>query len=135
LGGFNGFFQETGGPPSFDRTQALTVNYLYNLPGGARKGTFLDNSAARLVLNGWQLSGITRISTLTKCRQQPIDISLVVIHGGRNPNAVRIDGDIDPFPLESCRKFPRVFLREGDDRRSAPGRCHGMEPKARQLAL
>ena len=51
------------GPLSFDRTQSLTFNYVYNVPGGARKGSFLDNPAGRLILNGWQLSGITSITS------------------------------------------------------------------------
>jgi hypothetical protein len=50
------------GPLNFDRTQQATFNYIYSIPGGARKGTFLDNAAGRLVLGGWQLSGLTSMS-------------------------------------------------------------------------
>jgi hypothetical protein len=51
------------GPLTFDRTQSLSFNYIYNIPGVARTGTFLDNVAGRLVLNGWQFSGLTSISS------------------------------------------------------------------------
>ncbi len=50
------------GPLDFDRTQMLTVNYLFNLPDVASKFHF-DNVAGRGLLNGWQLSGITAISS------------------------------------------------------------------------
>lgn len=50
------------GPLTFDRTQSLSFNYIYDVPGLSRKG-FLDNGAARVVLNGWQFSGLTSISS------------------------------------------------------------------------
>jgi hypothetical protein len=42
------------GPLDFDRTQMLTVDYVYELPNLA------DSGAAKFLVNGWQLSGITR---------------------------------------------------------------------------
>ncbi|MEZ5400656.1 MAG: carboxypeptidase-like regulatory domain-containing protein [Bryobacteraceae bacterium] len=42
------------GPLDFDRTQMLTIDYVYELP------RFADSGPAKFVLNGWQLSGITR---------------------------------------------------------------------------
>jgi hypothetical protein len=53
------------GPLLFDRTQMLTVNYLFNLPEFATKSQHLNNVVGRTVLNGWQLSGITAISSGT----------------------------------------------------------------------
>jgi len=50
-------------PLTYDRTQTLVVNYVYNVPGAARKGTFLDNPVGRSVLNGWQITGITSLSS------------------------------------------------------------------------
>jgi hypothetical protein len=47
----------------FDRTQILTLNYIYNLPAGARKGTFLNNPVGRIILNSWEISGITSFSS------------------------------------------------------------------------
>jgi hypothetical protein len=44
------------GPAGFDRSHVFTVDYVYLLPGfGDRWGGF-----AKVVLNGWQVSGITR---------------------------------------------------------------------------
>jgi hypothetical protein len=51
------------GPLTYDRTQTLVINYVYNVPGGARRGTFLDNAVARGVLNNWQITGITSFSS------------------------------------------------------------------------
>jgi len=51
------------GPLTFDRTQVLTVNYIIDLPRGARPGTVLDNAVWRTILNGWQVSGITSMSS------------------------------------------------------------------------
>jgi len=51
------------GPLDFDRTQMLTVNYLLNLPDFARRFGYLNNAAGRGLLDGWQLSGITAISS------------------------------------------------------------------------
>jgi hypothetical protein len=48
------------GDLSFDRRQYINIDYLYNIPDGA-KG-FLNNVAGRELLNGWQLSGITGYS-------------------------------------------------------------------------
>ena len=51
------------GPLDFDRTQMLTVNYLFDLPDFAARSRFLDNSVGRKMLNGWQLSGIAAFSS------------------------------------------------------------------------
>ena len=48
------------GDLTFDRRQYINIDYLYNIPNGA-KG-FLDNLVGRELLNGWQLSGITGYS-------------------------------------------------------------------------
>jgi Carboxypeptidase regulatory-like domain/TonB-dependent Receptor Plug Domain len=51
------------GPLSLDRTQVLTVNYIYDIPSLARTGSFLDNRAGKMVFDGWQFSGLTSISS------------------------------------------------------------------------
>jgi hypothetical protein len=51
------------GPLDFDRTQMLTVNYLFNLPEFASKSSYLNHALGRGALNGWQLSGLTAISS------------------------------------------------------------------------
>ncbi len=43
------------GPLDYDRTQILTIDYVYELPKFAR-----SSGVAKAVLNGWELSGITR---------------------------------------------------------------------------
>ncbi len=46
------------GPASFDRRHVLAINYVYAIP------TFEKNSAAlRALTGGWQISGVTQIST------------------------------------------------------------------------
>ncbi|PWU12578.1 MAG: hypothetical protein C5B51_00360, partial [Terriglobia bacterium] len=51
------------GPLTYDRTQTMVFNYVYNVPGGARKGSALDNVAGRVILNNWQISGITSFTS------------------------------------------------------------------------
>jgi len=47
---------------TFDRTQNLVFNYIYTLPR-IPKGSFVDNSFGRLVLNGWEVSGMTTMNS------------------------------------------------------------------------
>ena len=51
------------GPLDFDRTQMLTINYLFDLPEFASKSRWLNSVVGREILNGWQLSGITAFSS------------------------------------------------------------------------
>ena len=48
------------GPSSFNRTNVLVINYLYELPKLAGRSHFRP---AHWVLDDWQLSGITRITS------------------------------------------------------------------------
>src|ERR1035437_11153008 len=48
---------------TYDRTQSLVVNYIYNVPTVARNGTALGNPVFKLLLNDWQLSGITALTS------------------------------------------------------------------------
>ncbi|MCX6633167.1 MAG: hypothetical protein NTW28_36695, partial [Candidatus Solibacter sp.] len=48
---------------TYDRTQTLVVNYIYNLPKVAKNGTALANPAFKLILNDWQISGITSLTS------------------------------------------------------------------------
>jgi hypothetical protein len=50
-------------PLTYDRTQTLVVNSVYNVPPGAPKSTVLDNFAGRALLNNWQLSGIASFAS------------------------------------------------------------------------
>lgn len=51
------------GPLTFDRTQTLNINYIYNLPAVIREGSALNNAVLRNLLNDWQISGITSLSS------------------------------------------------------------------------
>ena len=42
----------------YDVPHMLVLNYVWDIPKGARGGNFLDNAFGRTLLNGWQLSGI-----------------------------------------------------------------------------
>ncbi|HTS24489.1 MAG TPA: carboxypeptidase regulatory-like domain-containing protein [Bryobacteraceae bacterium] len=50
-------------PLTFDRTLTMVVNWVYDIPNVARKGSFLDNPVARGVLGDWQVSGIASFSS------------------------------------------------------------------------
>ena len=57
------------GPSNFDRKHILTANFIWNLPRLARG--VLDRPGMRLLLNGWEFSGITRMWSGT-----PFDVVL-----------------------------------------------------------
>ena len=50
------------GPLGFDQTQTLVINYVYNLPDGAR-GAFANNTIAKTIFNGWQYGGLINIAS------------------------------------------------------------------------
>lgn len=128
------------GPLPQDRTQSLSFNYIYDLPSAARKGSFLDNPVSRVVLNGWQLSGLTSISS-----GAPINVTYGVsgvsptllnreITGSEdiaprvvftcNPNLSGGDRNIDEFLNTSCfAPAPKgsIGLDSGYDRLRGPG--------------
>ena len=124
------------GPLPQDRTQSLVVNYIYDIPG-IHKGSFLDNAATRLVLNGWQLSGLTSVSsgapvnvtygvsgvagtTLNRMITGSEDVAPRVVFTC-NPN---VSGSIDAFVNTSCfapAQKGSVGLDSGYDRLRGPG--------------
>ena len=124
------------GPLPQDRTQSLVVNYIYELPG-VHKGSFLDNAATRLVVNGWQFSGLTSISsgapvnvtygvsgvaatTLNRTITGSEDVAPRVVFTC-NPN---VSGSIDAFVNTSCfapAQKGSIGLDSGYDRLRGPG--------------
>lgn len=44
---------------TFDRTQDLVFNYIYNVPGASKKFAALNHAVTRLLLDDWQVTGIT----------------------------------------------------------------------------
>jgi hypothetical protein len=127
------------GPLSQDRTQSLVFNYIYDFPNVSRKG-FLDNPAARVILNGWQLSGLSSFSS-----GAPLNVSYSVsgigattlnrmITGSEdiaprvvltcNPNESSGDRNIDAFINTSCfapAQKGSIGLDSGYDRLRGPG--------------
>jgi hypothetical protein len=127
------------GPLPQDRTQSLVVNYIYDIPG-IHKGSFLDNAPSRLVLNGWQLSGLTSISsgapvnvtygvsgvaatTLNRMITGSEDVAPRVVFTC-NPNESRGDRNLDAFINTSCfapAQKGSAGLDSGYDRLRGPG--------------
>ncbi|HTA43261.1 MAG TPA: carboxypeptidase regulatory-like domain-containing protein [Bryobacteraceae bacterium] len=127
------------GPLPQDRTHSFVLNYIYDLPGLSRKG-FLDNSVSRVVLNGWQLSGITSVSS-----GAPINVTYSVTGIGTavlnrettgsedfgprivftcNPNMGYGDRNLNEFVNTSCfGPAPKgsIGLDSGYDRLRGPG--------------
>ena len=87
------------GPLTLDRTQQLTFNYIYSIPSMARKGTFLDNRAGKLVLDGWQISGLTSISS-----GAPVNVTYSVQNIGPTALNRMVTGseDVAPRPILTC---------------------------------
>jgi hypothetical protein len=128
------------GPLPQDRTQTLAVNYIYDIPSLARQGSFLGNAAGRLVFDGWQLSGLTSMST-----GAPINVTYSVsgvsapilnatITGSPdlaprvvltcNPNLSRGDRNISEYINTSCfapASKGSVGMDSGYDRITGPG--------------
>src|SRR5262249_53577859 len=50
------------GPLALDRTQGLTLNYVYDIPSIAKHVSALDNGVGRQVFAGWQFSGLGSFS-------------------------------------------------------------------------
>lgn len=51
------------GPLGLDRTQSLSFNYLYDIPSLANHVHFLDNNVGKAIVDNWQFTGITSISS------------------------------------------------------------------------
>jgi hypothetical protein len=91
------------GLASFDRTHVLKLNYLWELPK-----TKSGLRAARLVLNGWELSGITSFSSgqplaIGFGTTTPIDIT------GSPTDGARVDVIANPILPKGDRSFDRNF--------------------------
>ena len=74
------------------------MNYIIDLPG-APKNSFIDNPAGRLVLNGWQLSGLTSIAS-----GAPVNVTYSVSNTGSALLNREITGSEDqaPRPVFTC---------------------------------
>jgi hypothetical protein len=128
------------GPLTQDRTQSLAVNYIYDFPDVVRPGSRFMNPVTKIVLNGWQLSGLTSLSS-----GAPVNVTYSVsgvssavlnrtITGSEdvaprvvltcNPNLSPGDRTIDRWIKTSCfAPAPKgsVGLNSGYDRLRGPG--------------
>jgi hypothetical protein len=91
------------GLADFDRTHVFKVNYLWDLPSPA-----WNNLPAKLVLRGWQVSGITSFVSGAPAAAalsfvNPIDIT------GSPSQGARVDVTADPVLPKSERTFSRNF--------------------------
>jgi hypothetical protein len=91
------------GLASFDRTHILKLDWLYNLPKSPWKSL-----PAKLVLNDWQISGITSLVS-----GQPLGIGFSTTTGaditGSPTNGARVDVLSNPVLPKSQRTFSRNF--------------------------
>src|SRR5262249_17886805 len=91
------------GPLAIDRTQGLTFNYLYDIPTLARKATFLNNTAGRIVFNGWQLTGLTSASS-----GAPVNVTYSVTGVGATQLNRQITGSEDNAPRVALTCNPNL---------------------------
>ena len=128
------------GPLAQDRTQSMAINYIYDIPSLARKGSFLDHGVSRVVFNGWQLSGLTSMASgapvnvlynvsgvsgpiLNQTITGSADVAPRVLLTC-NPNESRGDRNIDAFINTSCfapAAKGSVGLDSGFNRLRGPG--------------
>src|SRR6185369_1950577 len=48
---------------SVDRTHVLSFNYIFDIPGISRRMGFTNNAGGKYILDGWQLSGLTAMTS------------------------------------------------------------------------
>jgi hypothetical protein len=46
-----------------DRTHVLSFNYIFDIPGISRRMSFTNNAGGKYILDGWQLSGLTAMTS------------------------------------------------------------------------
>ena len=139
---------------TFDRTQDFVFNYSYNLPTVTKKVAALDNPAARLILDHWQVTGITSfmsgapIAVGSTALNQASAIGSYAVQGvsgatlnrritgnegwsprpvlGCNPNLARGDRTLSAFINTSCF-HPAAVGSTGMDSVIRPIRGPGLE--------
>jgi len=98
------------GPSGLDRRHQVTIDYVYQLPNVGTK--WVNNSVGRVLLDGWQLSGISRFWS-----GQPLTITSNG-NPGTTGGGVRADylgGDVYPDEQTRLQWFnPLVFGRPPD---------------------
>ncbi|MBL8176377.1 MAG: carboxypeptidase regulatory-like domain-containing protein [Bryobacterales bacterium] len=100
------------GPSGFDVRHRAVINYVWDLPFGKGRKFANSNAVARRVAGGWQVSGIT---TLTTGRPFNINLAAGVNNGAPSwPNRLSCSGKLDnPAPDRwfdpSCFAAPAAF--------------------------
>lgn len=100
------------GPSGFDVRHRAVFSYVYDLPFGKGKKMDAGNRAANMVIGGWQMSGIT---TLTTGRPFTPGLAAGVNNGAPSwPNRLACSGKLDnPVPDRwfdpSCFAAPAAF--------------------------
>ena len=107
------------GPSSFDRTHALVVSYIYDLPFWRDQSTLLRN-----LLGGWQISGATFIQSGT-----PFSITrtndIAGVGEGSNGQPVDLVGDPEREHEQPVLGRQRPTTTTGSTRRRSPIRPPG----------
>jgi hypothetical protein len=91
------------GLSDFDRTHVLKINYLYDVPAPR-----WHNPAAKMVLGGWQLSGITSFVSGAPAAVGYTLVNATDISGSRSQGS-RIDVTGNPVLPKDERTFSRNF--------------------------
>jgi Carboxypeptidase regulatory-like domain/TonB-dependent Receptor Plug Domain len=98
------------GPSGLDRRHQVTIDYVYQLPNVGSK--WVNNPFGRAILDGWQLSGISRFWS-----GQPLTVTSNGNPGttGGGVRADHIGGEIYPTEQTRLQWFnPLVFARPAD---------------------
>jgi hypothetical protein len=95
------------GKLSFDQTHMMVANYIWDLPRGSR---LLPNRAGRLILDNWQVSGITTFASGFPTGVGFTTVDTVDLSGGGDGNRINVTGKAQ---LDyGDRTFSRFFNTE-----------------------
>ena len=73
----------------FDQTHMLVVNYIWDLPSGSR---ILPNAVGRMILDRWQISGITTFASGQPAGVGFSTVDTVDLSGGGDGNRINVTG-------------------------------------------
>ncbi len=87
------------GPLGIDRTHVLTFNYIVDIPSISRRANFTNNGVGKQVLDGWQYSGLTTMSS-----GAPLNVTYTTtaLNGVNLNRAITGSEDVAPRPQFTC---------------------------------
>ena len=87
------------GPLALDRTNVLSFNYVYDIPGASKHLGFANNMVGKQILDGWTYSGITSMSS-----GAPANVSYTVtgFSGPQLNRAITGSEDVAPRVVFTC---------------------------------